>query len=107
MPFYPLEQLNRLHDGYQREFNIAGNNLLLCQLDGSVYIVENRCPHMDVPLTHAVQLPDQRLRCRAHGIEFNLNTGRADGPLADTLPCLKKIHAVYEGTQIGVDTDHL
>lgn len=103
MAFVALEQLSRLHDGYQQAFNVEGKALLLCQLEGQVFIVENRCPHMDVSLTNATQLPGPMLRCSAHGIEFDLQSGKAQGPLADTLDCLKMFPLVYEGTQIGVD----
>jgi len=107
MSFFPLEQLSRLHDGYQRAFDVSGRHLLLCQVDGVSYLLENRCPHMDVPLTHAEQLPASKLRCRAHGIEFDLITGNACGPLAGTLACLKKFPLAYEGTQVGVDLNFL
>ena len=103
MAFYALEQLSRLHDGYQRDFNVAGHALLLCQMDGRVFLIENRCPHMDVALTYAQQLPDLKLRCRAHGIEFDMNSGRACGPLASTIAPIKQFTPVYEGTQIGIE----
>ena len=105
MTFFALEQCHRLHDGYQRAFKVEGQDLLLCQLEGQVFIIENRCPHMDVSLTEAVQLPGKKLRCRAHGIEFDMVTAKACGPLADTLDCLRHFPVVYEGTQIGVELD--
>lgn len=103
MAFYPLEQLSKLYDGYQQGFAIAGQHLLLCQLEGQAFIIENRCPHMDVPLTDATQLPGCKLRCRAHGIEFDLVSGKACGPLADTLEGVHRFPLAYEGPQVGVD----
>lgn len=103
MAFYPLEQLSRLHDGYQQAFEVGGHHVLLCQLEGKTFIVENRCPHMDVPLTHAVQLPGCKLRCRAHGIEFDLLSGKACGPLADLVDGVKTYILAYEGTKVGVE----
>ncbi len=103
MAFYPLEKLALLYDGYQKVFKVAGHDLLLVQQDGIPYLIENRCPHMDAPLTHAAQVPGGLIRCRAHGIEFDLKSGKACGPLANTLDGLKKYSLVYEGNQIGVD----
>ena len=103
MSYHQLEQLSHLHDGYQKAFNINGQSLLLVQNEGKTYIIENRCPHMDVPLTDATQLPEQKIRCRAHGIEFELLTGKACGPLAGTLDCLKRFPLAYQGTSIGVE----
>lgn len=103
MAFVALEQLSRLSDGYQKAFSVKGKEVLLCQLEGQVFLIENTCPHMGVPLTKATQLPGKQLRCQAHGIAFDLPSGKATGPLADTLECIKKIPLVYEGTQVGVD----
>ncbi|WP_045859967.1 Rieske (2Fe-2S) protein [Teredinibacter purpureus] len=103
MAFYPLEQLSRLHDGYQKAFSVDRLELLLVQQDGKPFILENRCPHMDVPLTHAQLLPSGKIRCRAHGIEFQLESGRAEGPLASQLDCLKKYPVIFDGAFVGVE----
>ncbi len=103
MAFYPLEMLSRMSDGYQKAFNIAGHRLLLIQMEGQPYVVENKCPHMGVSLVDATQMPGNLIRCKAHGIEFQLATGKACGPLANTLACLKKYAVAYEGGQLGVD----
>ncbi len=107
MAFQPLEQLSQLYDGYQKAFRVEGHSLLLCQLDGKTFLVENRCPHMDAPLTDASQEKDCSIRCRAHGIEFSLLTGKAKGPLADTIAKLTLFPLIYEGNKIGVDTQNL
>jgi len=103
MAFFPIEQLNRLYDGYQKAFKIAGRDLLLLQQDGVPFVIENRCPHMDAPLTYAAQVPGGLLRCRVHGIEFELASGKACGPLANTIDGLKKFPVVFDGNQLGVD----
>lgn len=102
MAFHALEKLSQMEEGYQKAFSVAGQSLLLLQVDGKPYLIENRCPHMDVTLTQATQLPGHRIRCRAHGIEFDLESGRAAGPLANQLECLKKYPLSYEGNMIGV-----
>ncbi len=107
MAFHALEQLSRMHDGYRQSVTVNGVQLLLCQFEEQVYLIENRCPHMDIPLTQATALPGPQLRCQAHGIAFHLESGKADGPLADTIDCLKRFPVVYEGSQIGVDTSAL
>ena len=103
MAFYPLEQLVNLEDGYQKSYKVQGKDILLCQVEGEVFALENRCPHMDVPLDRATQLPGKQIRCNAHGIEFDLISGSALGPLAGTLCGLTKFELVYEGAQIGVE----
>lgn len=107
MAFIALEQLSELYDGYQRPFKVHGKSLLLCQVEGQTFLIENRCPHMDAPLTDATQGQGCTIRCRAHGIEFNLINGKAIGPLADTLESLSSFPIEYDGNKIGVDSEVL
>ncbi len=101
MPFYPLEKLHQLHDGYSKSFRVAGQDLLLLQNDGQVYLICNRCPHMDAPLTRATLEPGS-IRCPAHGIEFELASGEAKGALAGCLDPLQKYPIAYEGNTLGI-----
>jgi nitrite reductase/ring-hydroxylating ferredoxin subunit len=103
MAFHVLEQSNRLVDGYKRTFRIEGKSLLLIQEHGEVFLIENRCPHMDAPLDTGTVTPDAAIRCRAHGIEFDLRSGRASGSMANMLDCLNRFNLIYEGTAVGVD----
>ncbi|MFT7559063.1 MAG: nitrite reductase/ring-hydroxylating ferredoxin subunit [Flavobacteriales bacterium] len=100
---YRIEQLSRLHDGYKNSIDLDGENLLLLQHEGRVYLIENKCPHMDVSLSDAKLMPGQKLQCRAHGIEFQLEDGKACGPLANTLACLKRYPLIYDGDFIAVE----
>lgn len=102
MPFFALEKLSALHEGYKKAFNIDGNAILLLHTHNKTMAIRNVCPHMDVPLETG-ELTKQGIRCRAHGIEFDLKTGKAIGPLADTLSCLKQYPIIFEGTKVGVD----
>jgi len=105
MAFFPLEDKSQVQDGYQRAFEVADLKLVLLQVEGERYLIENRCPHMDVPLAEAVQLPGRSIRCRAHGIEFSLETGKASGPLANQLDCLKKYPLTEQGDMLGIDIE--
>lgn len=102
MSFHVLEKLSQLYDGYRKEFRVSGRSLLLLQDEGRVYLIENRCPHMDAPLTHST-VSHGKLRCPIHGIEFVLSTGAACGPLMGTLDSLVSFPIVYEGNTLGVD----
>jgi nitrite reductase/ring-hydroxylating ferredoxin subunit len=96
--FFPLEKLHRLYDGYIRAFKVAGVDLLLLQSEGQAYLIANRCPHMQAPLTYA-SLKQNLLRCPLHGIEFDLISGRARGGCPAPL---QKFPITYEGNQLGV-----
>jgi len=102
MAFYALANLVDLHDGYSAAFNLKGRPLLLLQDQGQPFIIENRCPHMDALLSTG-KISQGAIVCRAHGIAFDLRSGRARGSLGDTLDCLKSFPVVYEGGKIGVE----
>ena len=107
MAYHPLEKLLNLHDGYRKSFTVAGRSLLLLQQQSEVYLIANVCPHMGAPLSNAQLLENSVIRCKAHGIEFELASGRALGPLAAVMQCLRKYPVAYEGNTVGVDTQHL
>lgn len=101
MTFYPLEKLHQLYDGYCKSFRVAGKDLLLLQNEGKPYLITNRCPHMDAPLTRATLEPGS-LRCPVRGIEFDLASGGAKGSLAGCIDPLEKFTIAYEGNVLGV-----
>ena len=101
MQFYALEQLGEMHDGYRKSFHVGGQDLLLVQNEGEAFLICNRCPHMDAPLTRATLEPGS-IRCPAHGIAFDLTSGEAKGALAGCLDPLKKYTIAYEGNTLGV-----
>lgn len=102
MSFTALANLVDLYDGYKKSVRVGGYNLLLIQENGQCFIIEDRCPHMDAPLATGI-IADDSITCRAHGIRFNLISGRAEGALASSLDCLKRFPPVYDANKIGVD----
>lgn len=100
--FYPLAKLNELHEGYFKAFQIKGLNLLLIESEGQRYIIEDRCPHMDAKLSTGKVIA-RDITCRAHGISFCMATGKAHGPLADTLDCLQRFPLAYDGNRVGIE----
>jgi nitrite reductase/ring-hydroxylating ferredoxin subunit len=55
----------------------AGQELLvLANVDGDVYALENRCSHQDLPLSDG-ELEGDRLECLYHGARFDVCTGKA------------------------------
>ncbi|WP_020650114.1 Rieske (2Fe-2S) protein [Solimonas variicoloris] len=49
--------------------------LLLSRVDGVVHAVENRCPHLGLPLARG-EVADGAIRCPFHGSRFSLCDGR-------------------------------
>lgn len=53
---------------------IAGQEILLVNLKGTIYAVENECPHQGAPMSGAL-LKDTYLSCPRHGYRFELKDG--------------------------------
>lgn len=102
MAFKPIAKLVDLFDGCMVPAKLPGLDLLLLQQNGTVIVIEDRCPHMDAKLRTGTVSSDT-IVCRAHGIAFNLTSGQAEGPLSDTLDCLRFFEPVYQGQWVGVD----
>jgi nitrite reductase/ring-hydroxylating ferredoxin subunit len=102
MAFYSLANLADLYDGFAAAHSVGGQRILLLQDEGEIFVIENRCPHMDAPLASG-KVTQGAIVCRAHGIAFDLRNGRARGPLADTLDCLRFFPVIYEGNKVGVE----
>ena len=84
----PLEiDVSQIGPGEMRAFEHAGVALLVCNVDGDIYAVENVCSHAAVPLDEG-ELRGCELECSFHGAVFDVRTGAA---LAR--PALKGIRA--------------
>lgn len=60
--------------------SISGREILLVNVKGSIFAVENECPHQGSPLNAAV-VKDGFISCPRHGYRFSLSDGRcADHP---------------------------
>ena len=98
MPFYPLERLINLHDGYRRHVKVDQLDIVLAQEDGQLFIFQSRCPHRGQPLEKA-SIEDGRLVCPLHQYAFDLRTGYQQDQLCAALQVWTPI---YEGNQVGI-----
>lgn len=54
--------------------SVSGREILLVNFKGTIYAVENECPHQGSPLNAAI-VKDGSLSCPRHGYRFNLKDG--------------------------------
>lgn len=62
-----------------------GEDIVLANVDGDLYALEDRCSHQDYPLSDG-ELEGKKLTCIYHGATFDACTGRATG-----LPALRPV----------------
>ncbi len=63
-----------LPDSGKKVVSLSGKEILLVNLKGKIYAVENECPHQGSPLTAAI-VKNGALYCPRHGYRFNLVDG--------------------------------
>ena len=79
---------------------VAGKKLLLCNADGTHYVVDEMCTHEDYSL-YLGCIKDRKIKCSLHGSYFDLASGK---PLNEPADCtLATYPAKLEAGQIWVD----
>lgn len=63
--------------------SLSGREILLINVKGTIYAVENECPHQGSPMNAAV-IKDGYISCPRHGYRFSL----ADGRCAEHPECI-------------------
>ena len=67
--------------GQMQALEVAGHEILLCNVDGQVYALANNCSHAKARLD-AGRLEGHRLECPLHGAVFDCRSGEPLAPPA-------------------------
>ena len=67
------------------EVEVGQERVVLANVDGDLYALQNRCSHQDLPLSDG-ELDGDQLECLYHGARFDVCTGRAMA-----LPAIKPV----------------
>ena len=82
----PVARIEDLCPGQRKLAFVDGKSIVMFNIEGEVFAVDNSCPHSGASLASG-QLEGHVLRCPAHGMRFDLR----DGPGSEvTRLCLKK-----------------
>jgi nitrite reductase/ring-hydroxylating ferredoxin subunit len=78
---------------------VSGREILLVNVKGAIYAVENECPHQGSPMK-AATIKDGYISCPRHGYRFSLT----DGKCAEHPDCtLATFPVQLNGDDISVD----
>ena len=98
----PVARKSAIAAGEMRRVMVDGVSVLLCNVDGELYAVEDVCTH-DGGALDGGELDGNRIMCPRHGALFDVTTGKAL-----TLPAVSPLptYAVrVEGDDVFVDVD--
>jgi 3-phenylpropionate/trans-cinnamate dioxygenase ferredoxin subunit len=93
----PVARAGAIPAGHMLRVVADGDPILLCNVDGTIYAIEDYCSHDGEPLGEAGELEGCRIRCPRHGATFDVTTGKAL-----TLPAVSPI-ATYHVRVAGDD----
>jgi 3-phenylpropionate/trans-cinnamate dioxygenase ferredoxin subunit len=96
----PVAKASEIRPGSFRKVDAAGRTLIVANVDGTFYAVEDLCSHEDYPLSYGC-LDGDRIKCSLHGSRFSLATGEpmeepADAPIAT-------FRVVQRGGELWID----
>ena len=77
--YVAVGRLEDLPPGARRAVAVGGHQVLVLNVDGSLYAMPEACPHRAWPLSQA-DLRETILKCARHGWEFDVPSGRAVYP---------------------------
>jgi nitrite reductase/ring-hydroxylating ferredoxin subunit len=69
-----VAQLSGLSEGHVACAKAGEQKLVLVRRDGRVFALENRCPHLNLPMSRA-KVDGHEIVCPFHGSRFSLVTG--------------------------------
>jgi 3-phenylpropionate/trans-cinnamate dioxygenase ferredoxin component len=97
----PIAKRSEIPTGATRRVVVNGTEVLLCNVDGEIYAIEDVCTHDGGELDQG-ELEGCRIMCPRHGAYFDVRTGTAL-----TLPAILPVptYAVrLDGDDIYVET---
>lgn len=74
MPEVDIAGTAEIVEGKTQALTAGKRTLVLTRIAGKVYAVENKCPHLKMPLARG-KLEGAVIRCPWHGARFDITTG--------------------------------
>jgi 3-phenylpropionate/trans-cinnamate dioxygenase ferredoxin subunit len=78
MEFVKVLTKAELSDNHMKVVSAGGKDILLVNLEGAYYAIENKCSHAGGSLGNG-KLSDNVITCPRHGAEFDVKTGKNVG----------------------------
>jgi nitrite reductase (NADH) small subunit len=95
----PAAKISEIPNFGKKVITVSGQEVLFINIKGTIYAVENECPHQGSPLTAAI-VKDGYIACPRHGYRFNLS----DGSCSDHPECTLRTYPVeLQGDDILIE----
>ena len=98
--FTAVAQLDALKTGKMLRVSVADQDILLANVEGEIFAVEDMCSHEDASLYNGA-LKGRCVECPLHGSHFDLKTGEPQQEPATE--AIKTFNVKVEGDQILIE----
>jgi nitrite reductase/ring-hydroxylating ferredoxin subunit len=99
--FFDITSVNEIPPGTTKKFTINNANILLANVNGKIYAVDDMCTHEDSSLSLGC-LKGELVSCTLHGSRFNVRTGKpAEEPATEAL---QRYNVRVQNNRIEVST---
>lgn len=99
----PLIEFDALPEGRGRRVCKGGHDLALFRIDGTVYAIDDSCPHAGGSLSNG-KVQGRRVACPVHGLKFELGRQACDSA-APQLQAKQHVVQVVDGVVMLVPGD--
>jgi 3-phenylpropionate/trans-cinnamate dioxygenase ferredoxin component len=72
--YVDIASADELQDGQMKKVEVDGQELLLAKVEGSYYVIDDRCPHMGGDLSKGA-LQGSVVTCPRHSSQFDVRDG--------------------------------
>ncbi|KYC45516.1 MAG: Sulredoxin [Candidatus Methanofastidiosum methylothiophilum] len=104
MGFEKVCKVLDIKNGTMKKFEIGGKEILISNIDGKYYAINNKCTHRNGDLSQG-KLEGNIVTCPKHGSKFDITTGKVlSGP---KIPLLKLKINDEERYEIKIEEDFL
>ena len=76
MEYVKIAEVADVLPGEKKQFTLKNKTVLLVNIDGAFYALDNKCPHMGGALSGG-DLEGGTLTCPRHGAKFDVRTGKS------------------------------
>jgi 3-phenylpropionate/trans-cinnamate dioxygenase ferredoxin subunit len=101
MAFTKVATLAEIPVGLAKTVTVNGRKLALFNVGGSIYAIEDTCPHRGAPLSEG-ECEGVEIICPWHGARFDLTSGAHLSPPARSGVAAFKVQVVGDEVQVDV-----
>lgn len=70
----PIARVEEIPEGETRVYEVEGERVAVCNTEGEIFALEDRCTHDDGPLGEGC-LDGYQIECPRHGARFDVRNG--------------------------------